>query len=66
MAKVFVTSRRGTLVAEVDGVRRDELTDCLYELGIGYGETLEVDYDMTDYGSDIYGLIDAIYELMGE
>lgn len=64
MAKVYVTSTNGTLVGEVDGTRHDELTECIRDLGLGFGETVEVDYDLDKDGNDVWGLVDAMCAMM--
>ena len=61
MTSIYVTSTNGVLVAEVNGVRRDELTDCIYDMGWGFGECHEIDFDM-DEQNDVWALVDAIYE----
>lgn len=65
MTSVYITSVSGTLVAEVNGVKRYELTDCIYDMGWGFGESHEIDFDM-DEQNDVWGLVDAIYEQKGE
>lgn len=59
---IHITSQSGQLVAEVNGVKAYELTDCVYDMGWGFGETHEVDFDLDDNDNDVWGLIDAIYE----
>jgi hypothetical protein len=61
MTEIYVTSVSGQLVAEINGKRYYELTDCIYDMGWSFGETHEVDFDMTD-DEDVWALIDAIYE----
>ena len=61
MTSIHITSANGTLVAEVNGVRCHELTDCIYDMGWGFGESHEIDFDM-DEQNDVWALIDAIYE----
>lgn len=59
---VHVTSQSGQLLAEVNGVKTYELTDCIYDMGWGFGETHEIDFDLEDNDNDVWGLIDAIYD----
>lgn len=61
MTSIHITSVSGTLVAEVNGVKRHELIDCIYDMGWGFGESHEIDFDM-DEQNDVWALIDAIYE----
>ena len=61
MTSIYITSTNGVLVAEVNGVKRHELTDCIYDMGWGFGECHEIDFDM-DEQNDVWALIDAIYE----
>jgi len=61
MTSIYITSAGGTLVAEVNGVKRYELTDCIYDMGWGFGECHEIDFDM-DEQNDVWALVDAIYE----
>lgn len=61
MTEIHITSVGGGLVAEINGERRYELTDCVYEMGWGFGECHEVDFDM-DEDNDVWALIDAIYK----
>lgn len=67
MTEIHITSVSGELVAEINGKRYYELTDCIYDMGWGFGETHEIDFTLEDFdederGNDIWGLIDAIYE----
>lgn len=61
MTNIHITSISGELVAEVNGEKRYELTDCIYDMGWGFGESHEIDFDM-DEQNDVWALIDAIYE----
>lgn len=61
MTNIYITSIGGELVAEVNGEKRYELTDCIYDMGWGFGESHEIDFDM-DEQNDVWALIDAIYE----
>lgn len=65
MTSIYITTSRetGSIVAEVENEKLQELTDCIMELGYGFGDTIEVDYDMNDPHNDVWGLIDAIYEM---
>jgi hypothetical protein len=60
MTEIHITSENGNLVAEVNGEKTYELEDAIHDLGLGFGETLEIGYDM-DNENDVWGLIDAIY-----
>lgn len=64
MTYIYITTSRecGGIVPEVNGEKCYELTECMIELGYGFGESLEVDYDMEDPHNDVWGLIDAILE----
>lgn len=59
---IYITSQSGQLVAEVNGDKAYELTDCIYDMGWAFGETHEIDFDLYDIGNDVWGLIDAIYD----
>jgi len=61
MTEIYITSVSGQLVAEINGEKRYELTDCIYHMGWGFGESHEIDFDLTE-DDDIWALIDAIYE----
>ena len=60
--KIYITSESGMLVAEVNGEKMYELYDAIYELGMGFGDSVEVEFDMGDERNDVWGLIDALYE----
>lgn len=62
MTSIYITTKSGKLVAEVNGTVAYELCDCINDLGLGFGDTIEVDFDLDEDGNDIWGLIDAIYE----
>ena len=61
MTNIYITSKGGQLVAEVNDVKTYELSDCIADLGFGFGDSFSVEYDMDDEGSDVWGLIDEIY-----
>lgn len=62
MTEIYITSEGGGLVAEVNGAKCYELADCIYDVGWGFGESYDVEYDMDDPHNDVWGLMDAIYE----
>lgn len=62
MTNIYITSEGGNLVAEVNGEKRYELEDAIHDMGLGFGESMEVEFDMSDPYSDIWGLVDAMYE----
>lgn len=61
MTEVYITTKSGQLVAEVNGNVVYELCDCIHDLGLGFGDSFTVEYDMNEDGNDIWGLIDEIY-----
>lgn len=65
MTEIHITSVSGELVAEVNGEKRYELTDCIRRMGWGFGESHEIEFDMTE-DDDVWALIDAVYEQHGE
>ena len=48
-------------MAEVNGTKAYELCDAIADLGFGFGESYEVEFDMNDDGNDVWGLIDELY-----
>lgn len=63
MTNIYITSECGTLVAEVNGEKCYELTDCIYDKGYGFTDSFKVNYDMNDPHNDVWGLIDEIYNM---
>lgn len=61
MTSIYITTKSGQLVAEVNGTVAYELCDCINDLGLGFGDSFETEYDMGEDGNDIWGLIDEIY-----
>ena len=61
MTSIYITSEGGQLVAEVNGTKAYELCDAIADLGFGFGESYEVEFDMNDDGNDVWGLIDELY-----
>lgn len=61
MTNIYITSICGELVAEVNGAKCYELSDCIHDAGWGFGESHDIEFDMDDPHNDIWGLIDAIY-----
>lgn len=62
MTSVYITSESGQLVAEVNGEKAYELCDAIHDLDLGFGDSVEVEFDMDDPHNDVWGLIDALYE----
>ena len=63
---IHITTVSGQLVAEVNGELTYELCDAISDLGLGFGDTLEIEYDLDEYGNEIWGLIDELYETYGK
>lgn len=61
MTSIYITSESGYLVAEVNGEKMYELHDAIYDLGLGFGDSVEVDYELDEH-NDVWGLIDELYE----
>ena len=61
MTSIYITSESGQLVAEVNGEKAYELCDAIYDLGLGFGESVEVELD-EDEANDVWAVIDALYE----
>ena len=61
MTSIYITSEGGYLVAEVNGEKMHELHDAIHDLGLGFGDSVEVDYE-PDGHNDVWGLIDEHYE----
>ena len=64
MTNIYITSESGHLVAEVNGEKRYELEDAIYELGMGFGDSIELDIDADDEANDIWAVVDELYETM--
>ena len=62
MTSIYITSESGQLVAEVNGEKAYELCDAINDLDLGFGDSVEVEFDMDDPHNDVWGLIDALYE----
>lgn len=61
MTEIHITSVNGDLMAEVNGEKCYELYECIHDMGWGFGENHEIDFDLTE-NDDVWALIDAIYE----
>lgn len=63
MTNIFITSKNGQLVAEVNGKPAYELCDVIRDIGAGFGDSIDLDWDMDEDGNDINALIDLLYEI---